>query len=150
MLEVLRGLGGQVFGFFAYPFIQPFHLPFDVFSFALCIRLSLPHPLDLKVTHCICGEPLNVLGTHLSSCSHGGEWTTSHDAIQNAFVSIAKKKGFLFHINKPMSTPPPLFPLILSLTSWHHLINWWHSHLGGHGHCRSHQSRFGLSNYLIS
>jgi hypothetical protein len=85
------GLGTSAW-LFTYPFIQPFCLPFDVFSFALRIKLGLPHPLALKVTHCICGEPLNVLGTHLSGCSHGGEWIASDDAIQNAFASIAEKQ----------------------------------------------------------
>jgi len=74
------GLGASVW-LFAYPFIQPCCLPFDVFSFALHIKLGLPHPLALKVMHCICGKPLNFLGTHLFGCSHGGEWTASHDVI---------------------------------------------------------------------
>jgi hypothetical protein len=74
---------------FTYLIILAFHLPYDVFSFALCTRLGLLHSLALGVTHCICGQPLNLAGTHLLHCSHGCEWTTSHDVVQNVFSSIA-------------------------------------------------------------
>jgi hypothetical protein len=107
-LRSCMGLGTSAW-IFAYPFIQPFCLPFDVFSFALCIRLGLPHPLAFNVTLHM-WRPLNVLRTHFSGCSHGGEWSSSHDVIRNAFAYIVKKKVSFLH-EKTHVIPPPPCPL---------------------------------------
>jgi hypothetical protein len=37
---------------------------------------------------------MEALETHLFRCTHGGEWIISHNAIQDAFVSIVKNTGF--------------------------------------------------------
>lgn len=42
---------------FAHPIIPPFYLTFDIFSFAVCTKLDLPHPLTLEVTHYIVASP---------------------------------------------------------------------------------------------
>jgi hypothetical protein len=62
--------------------------PLNVFSFALWTKLGLPRPLVLGLTHYTCGQPLNPMGIHLLRYAHGGERTTSHDVIWDAFVSI--------------------------------------------------------------
>jgi hypothetical protein len=67
---------------------------FDVFSYLLCTRLDLPHLLILEFIHYICDKPLDLLGTHLFFCSHGGEWIAFHDAISNAFIFIMKDVRF--------------------------------------------------------
>lgn len=98
--------------------IPAFHLPYDVFSFALCTRLGLLHSLALGVTHCICGRPLNLAGTHLLHCSHGCEWTASHDVVQNVFSSIAW--DVRFHVSHEQTMSFHAFPfniLIGGLTS---------------------------------
>ncbi len=77
--------------------VSLFHLPSNVFTSTLHIRLGFPRPLTFKVTHCLYGQLLNVVKTHLLLCSHGGEWIASHDLVQNAFVSIAK--DIRFHVS---------------------------------------------------
>jgi hypothetical protein len=74
--------------------IPCFYLPSNVFSSTLSIKLNLPHPLTLGLTHYVCGEPLDPLGIHLLRCAHGGEKTTSHDVVRDAFASIVKDAGF--------------------------------------------------------
>jgi hypothetical protein len=74
--------------------IPCFHLPFDVFSSALWIKLGLPNPLAFNLTHCIFYQLLDSMGIHLLYCAHGGEKTTSHDVIQNTFASVVKDVGF--------------------------------------------------------
>jgi hypothetical protein len=71
-----------------------FNLAFDVFPYVLCTRLDLLHPLILELIHYICDYPLDLVGTHLFPCSHGGEWITFHDAIWNAFIYITKDMRF--------------------------------------------------------
>jgi len=90
--------------------IPPFCLVSYVFSFVLCTKLGLPHPLALGVTHCICGEPLDLVGTHFLCYCHGGEWTTFHNVIWVAFASIAKDVRFHISHDQTHVLPPPSFP----------------------------------------
>jgi len=73
----------------------------NIFSFTLHTKLGLSHALDLKLTHCICGQPLNLAKTHLLCCFLGGEHNTSHNVVWDAFASIMKYVGF--YVNKFMS-----------------------------------------------
>ncbi len=57
MLEVLCGHGGGCLAFCLLSH-STFSSSFKFFSFALRIRVGLPHPLAINVTHCICGQPL--------------------------------------------------------------------------------------------
>jgi hypothetical protein len=86
-------LASNVFSFIL-PIIPYFHLASNVFSSILRTKLSLPHPLALGLTHCICGQPLDPMGTHLFHYSHGEEQISSHNFLQNAFASIMKNMGF--------------------------------------------------------
>ncbi len=54
----------------------------------------MPHPLALRLSHYICGQPLDSMGIHLFRCAHGEEKTTSHDAVRDAFASIVTDVGF--------------------------------------------------------
>ncbi len=56
--------------------ILVFCMAFNIFSFTLHTKLGLPHALDLKLTNCICGQPLNLAKTHLLCCFLGGEHPT--------------------------------------------------------------------------
>jgi hypothetical protein len=42
---------------FAHLLIPPFCLTSNIFLFALCTKLGLPHPLTFLVTHCIYDQP---------------------------------------------------------------------------------------------
>ncbi len=64
-----------------------FVLALYVFSFVLSLSWP-PHPLTIKLIHCIGRQPLDPTGTHFFCCSHGGEWIAPHDVIQDAFTSI--------------------------------------------------------------
>jgi hypothetical protein len=131
---------------FVHLVILSFHLALDVFYFVSCIRLGLPHPLTLKLIHYICGQPLNLVGTHLLCCSHGGEWIASHNVVQNVFTSIVKDTWF--HVSKPMSFYYPLFNFFTNgLTSCN---SWWHPHFNQCYYYWSHLSRFGFTRYFIS
>jgi hypothetical protein len=48
---------------FTCPIIPCFHFPSNVFSYMLQTKLSLPHPLDLGMTHYIYGQPLDPWGS---------------------------------------------------------------------------------------
>lgn len=88
--------------------IPPLCLPFDVFSFSLRTRSSLPHPLAFKVTHCICGQPLNLVGTHLL---HNGELTYipwCDSKCLHLHCKRCKVSCFMFDVNKSMSFHPLL------------------------------------------
>jgi hypothetical protein len=78
---------------FAHLVIPSLHLSLKKIS-TLCTRLGLPHPLTFRLINCICDQPLNLTRTHLLHCYHGRERTTSHDVIQNVFVSITINVGF--------------------------------------------------------
>ncbi len=125
---------------FAHLVILSFHLAFNFFYSVLHIRLGVPHPLTLGLIHYICGQTLNLMGTHLLCCSHGGEWIASHNVVQNVFTSIVKNTWF--HVSKPMSFYYPLFNFFFGgLTSCN---SWWHPHFNQCCHCWSHLGRFGF------
>jgi hypothetical protein len=100
---------------FAHLVVPPFHLASNIFSFALHTKLGLPHFLALEVTHCICGQPLNHVGTHFFCCSKGGEQTPSHNVVWNAFTSIVKGVGFYVSHEQ---THVLLLPSLQSFCQW--------------------------------
>jgi len=67
-----------------------FLLTSKVFSTTLHTWLGFPHPLALSLSHCICGQPLDLTGIHFFCYTHGGERMASHDVVWDAFVSIMK------------------------------------------------------------
>ncbi len=64
----------------------------DVVPITMHIQLGLPHPLTFGLPHCICVQPLDLMG--FTFCGHGGEKTASHDVVQDAFEFIVKDGGF--------------------------------------------------------
>jgi hypothetical protein len=92
-----------------YSIILFFRLASNVFSIALHTKLGLSHPLVLWVSHYICNQPLDLMGFHLLCYIHGGERTTSHDVVWNAFVVIVKDARF--HVSKKQThvlSPVPM------------------------------------------
>jgi hypothetical protein len=85
-------------GLGAWPFthliIPSFCVTFSIFSTILCIGWVSPHLVALGLTHCICGQLIDLVGIHFLWCSYGGECITFHDLVQDIFVSIAKNVGF--------------------------------------------------------
>jgi hypothetical protein len=79
----LRSCGGLRVGawLFAHLVVPPFHLASNIFSFALRTKLGLPHHVVIGVSHCICDQPLNHVGTHFFRCSQGGERTPYHNVV---------------------------------------------------------------------
>jgi hypothetical protein len=76
-------------------FVIPFFcLILDPFSIVLHIWLGLFHPLALGLSHCICGQLLNLMGIHLLCCTHGGEMMASYDVMQDVFIYIARDARF--------------------------------------------------------
>ncbi len=98
------GMGAWLFACLVIPF---FHLASNAFSFALRIRVGLPHPLAIKVTHCICGRPLDHGKTHFFRWSHVGERVASRNMVWNAFVSIVRDMGFRV-LHEQTHVLPPL------------------------------------------
>jgi hypothetical protein len=95
---VRLGAGAWLFICLMIPF---YWLASKTFSIALRICLGLPHPLVLGFSHCICGQLLDPIGIHLLHCAHGGERTTSHDVMWDAFVYIVKDAWLKFYVNTP-------------------------------------------------
>ncbi len=71
-----------------------FRLILEVFFTMLRIQCGFPHPLNLSLSHCTCGQPLDLMGIHLFRCTHGGERTTCHDVVQDVFASIMRDTRF--------------------------------------------------------
>lgn len=130
---------------FVHSTIPPFHITSNVFPYALCIKLGLPHPLVFRVTHYIGGQTLDLARNHLLCCSHGGKWIAPHDVIWNAFTLIMRD---MFQMNKPMSFHHlPFNFLIGGLTSCYQLMTltprpMWSSSIPF--------NKFGFLHYLIS
>jgi hypothetical protein len=100
MFEIVSGVGVWLV---TRPIILFFHMPLDVFSIALRIRLGLSHPLVLGVSHCIFSQPLNPTRIHHFCCAHGGEGTALHDV----FATIVKNARF--HVSQEQThVLPPL------------------------------------------
>jgi hypothetical protein len=47
----------------------------------LHIELNFSHPLILRVSHCICSQPLDPMGIHLLHYTHDGQRIASHDVV---------------------------------------------------------------------
>ncbi len=96
----------------------------------LWTKLGLSHPLVLGLTHYICGHPLNPMGIHLLHCTHGGEKTTSHNVIRDAFMSIVRDVRFHILQEQTHILRPPSFQffyqwinIVLLIDSIHTLAN---------------------------
>ncbi len=125
--------------FLAHLVISSFCLISNVLSFTLCTKLGLPHPLTFKLIQCICGQPLNLVGTHLFYCSHGGidciPWCCSR------CLHLHHEKCGVSCITWTNSCPCTTFLLIFLPVGWHYVINWWHPHHHECCHYSSHLSK---------
>jgi hypothetical protein len=65
----------------------------DFFT-TLCIKLGVSHPLILGVSHCICSQPLDVMGIHLFHYTHGADKMVLHDVVRDVFMAIGKSARF--------------------------------------------------------
>jgi hypothetical protein len=105
---------------FVHPITLSFHLALDVFSLVLC---TIPHPIALGLIHCICGQLLDLEGTHLFHCSHDGERIAFNDVIWDAFASITKDTRFHgMHEQTNVFSMPSFYFLIDMLTSCYQLM----------------------------
>jgi hypothetical protein len=101
----------------AWPFVHlitlSFQLALDVFSLVPGTKLTIPHPLALGLIHCICGQPLDLEGTHLLHCSHDGERIAFNDVIWELFASIMKDTRFhVVHEQTNVFLYPPFIFLL--------------------------------------
>ncbi len=111
-------------------------------------RLSLPHILALGLTHCICGQSLDPTGIHLFHYTHGGKRTSSHDAIQNAFVSIVRDASFHVLWEQTHVLYSVLFNLFIdksTLLCWLTTFAHWWCH-----HYWPHSSKLGITSGFFS
>ncbi len=108
VVEVLCRLGGGCMDFCP-PNHSIFRFGLDVFSFALHIRLSLPHPLTLNLTHCIYGQFLGLVRTYPLHYTHGGELIVFHNTIQNGLTSIVENMRFHVSHEQTYVLPSPSF-----------------------------------------
>jgi hypothetical protein len=58
-----------------------FCLVLDVFSTTLHMRFGLSHPLVIGMSHCICNQPLDLMGIHILHYVHGGERMASYNVM---------------------------------------------------------------------
>ncbi|CAM6088894.1 unnamed protein product [Calypogeia fissa] len=65
-----------------------------IFTTSLRVRLGLPHPGLLGQPSCVCGHPLDPVGTHILQCSHGSERTATHDDFRDVLAAIARDAGY--------------------------------------------------------
>jgi hypothetical protein len=65
---------------------------FLVFFIAYQTWLGLPHPSSIP--QCMCTHRINHVGIHFLHCVHGKERTWIHDAVHDAFITIAWNVGF--------------------------------------------------------
>lgn len=124
-----------------------FCLPLDVFSTASRIRLDLSHPLVFGVSHCICTQPLDLMGIHFLCCTHGEERMVSFDVVWDVFTAIGRCEISCFVRVDPCPFAPCLIVFVSS--SWHCIINQWCSHISRRCHCWPHSSWFGFTSYYF-
>jgi hypothetical protein len=91
-----------------------FHLALDVLSTMLHTRLGLSHPLVLGVSHYVCNMCLDPMGIHLLCCTHGGERTTLHVVMWDAFEAIVENMR-IHDLWEQTHVLPPLQPLHLRI-----------------------------------
>ncbi|CAM6092536.1 unnamed protein product [Calypogeia fissa] len=65
-----------------------------IFTTSLWVQLGLPHPGLLRQSSCVCGHPLDLVGTHILRCSHGSERTSTHHDIWDVLAAIAQDTGY--------------------------------------------------------
>ncbi|CAM6098052.1 unnamed protein product [Calypogeia fissa] len=65
-----------------------------IFSTSLWVRLGLPHPGLLGQPSCVCGHPLDPVGTHILRCSHGSERMATHDDLRDVLAIITRDAGY--------------------------------------------------------
>ncbi len=92
-------------------------LPSNVLFIALCIRLGFFHLLVLRLSHCICSQPLDPIRIHLLCYTHGDKRMASHDVVQNVFTTITRDVGFHVSQEQIHILPP------LTLQFLHHLVD---------------------------
>ncbi|CAM6087665.1 unnamed protein product [Calypogeia fissa] len=68
--------------------------PSAIFTTSLRVRLGLLHPGFLGQPSCVCGHPLDPVGTHILRCNHGSEWTATHDDLCDVLAAIARDTGY--------------------------------------------------------
>ncbi|CAM6091882.1 unnamed protein product [Calypogeia fissa] len=64
-----------------------------IFTTSIRVRLGLPHPGLLGQPSCVCGHPVDPVGTHILRCSHGSKWTAIHNDIRDVLAAIARDVG---------------------------------------------------------
>ncbi|CAM6128572.1 unnamed protein product [Calypogeia fissa] len=65
-----------------------------IFTTSLWMRLGLPHLGLFGQPSCVCGHPLDPVGTHILWCSHGSERTATHDDLHDVLAAIARDAGY--------------------------------------------------------
>jgi hypothetical protein len=76
----------------ARPFICPFSIAHSTFTSTLHFCFGLIQPLTFSIFTCECEHELDTFGTHLTYCPLGGQWITTHDAIQDIMYALIWKK----------------------------------------------------------
>jgi hypothetical protein len=109
---VSRGSGARAW-LFAHLVILCFHLPSNIFSFALQIKLDLPHPLTLGLTHCIWDHPLDLMGIHFFCCAHGVERTYCMMSFEMFLCPLWETSNFMFCGIKSIFSHNYLFKLFI-------------------------------------
>lgn len=120
-------------------------LAFDVFNFVFYTRLGFSHFLILRLIHCICGQPLHPTRTFIAPMvgTNCIPWCCLE------YLHFHQKRCRVSCFTIANSCPSSTFPLIFSLANWHHIIEWWHLHLGQCVHCQSRSNKFDLTHYFI-
>jgi hypothetical protein len=86
-----------------------FQLPSKVFPTMLWIQCGFPHPLNLSLSHCICGRPLEPMGIHLFSSRPWWGKDNCHGVVRDAFTSIMKDVRFYILLEQTHVLPSPIF-----------------------------------------
>jgi hypothetical protein len=111
-LKSCRGPGARAW-LSTFLVIPCFRLSSNIFASVLQTKLSLPHPLTLGLTHCICDHPLDPKGIHFFCCAHGGERTVLHESFKMLSRPLRKMPIFMFCEIKSMFSHNFLFKLFI-------------------------------------
>ena len=86
------GVGSSSF-LTAFPFEKGCKLTDVVLQYSIRLRLGLPLPGLSSSSWCICGAPVDVLGTHLFCCNRGGKRQIRHYSVLNTLAAILRQSG---------------------------------------------------------
>jgi hypothetical protein len=126
-----------------------FWLVSNIFSIMMHIKLGLPHPLTFGLSHCICGQPLDLMGSIFFVVPMVGKRQLPMMLCRITLNLLWKILDFTsYELTNPRSFITCL--LVLTWMGWHCGFNGWCLDVGWRCHHWPHLNWFRFtSNFIL-